>query len=392
MGKRTRGISEFAFLPMHESKHMHVIISVGGWLAKTDEKNEDIALPYSILEDGYGDHYSLLWEPEMLRELGSALKMFASEVITTAVQQALMVTMLHSLMAALAWPLALTKIGYLIDNPWQNALARSKKAGQLLADLLVQHIQEGRPVTLIGYSLGARVLFYTLLELARNHAYGIVENVYLFGNPVTPSAEQWRLARTVASGRFVNGYVRNDWVLGFLFRATTGGFRSVAGLSAAECPGIDDIDLTEFVNGHLSYRVNMPRILKHVGLPVFTDDFEFLVKKDRETEHKQEEQVRIAKERSEAEAKAKKRSGKKDVLDNLQNVQTSDSLSVMSRVTHDTPETLLEPKEADKYQAPRKSCESSRSSSSIGEASSARRGSISQSSTPAPPGTSYQRY
>ncbi|KNE67013.1 hypothetical protein AMAG_11478 [Allomyces macrogynus ATCC 38327] len=351
MAKRTRGISDFTFLPVHEGRHMNVVITMGGWLAKTDEKNEDIALPFSLLDTAHGDHYSILWEPDELRELGSALKMIAGEVISTAVQQALMVTMLHSLLAALAWPLALLKIGYLIDNPWQNALARSKKAGQLLADLLMQQVQEGRPVTLVGYSLGARALLYCLLELAANHGHGLVQDVYLFGCPATPSREQWALARSVVAGKFVNGYVKNDWILGFLFRASAG-FGAVAGLAPTSAHGVEDLDLTGLVNGHLAYRVTMPRILERVGLAgadagavAVSDgahgvqgnavDLDFMVRKDRETEHKQEEQSRIARERSELEAAAKRRTGKDDVLLHLQLATGGDSLTVMSRVNHD---------------------------------------------------------
>ncbi|KAL7746827.1 hypothetical protein RI367_007873 [Sorochytrium milnesiophthora] len=317
MANRTRGISEFTFLPVHEAKRTSVVITVGGWLAKTDEQNSDICVPFSVVDASMGDHYSVLWEPDTLRELGSALKILAGEVLSTAVQQALMVTMLHSLLAALAWPLALTKMGYLIDNPWQNALARSKKAGQLLADLLIKRVQEARPVTLIGFSLGARVIYYCLLELARSHAYGLVEAVYLFGCPVTGSEEDWHVCRTVVSGRFVNGSVKNDWILGFLFRATSGGFSRVAGLGGCNVPGIEEVDLTSMVNGHLMYRVHMPQILKHCGVCVNTDDLEFLSKKDERVQAAQEEKERVMKDIREREKSAKKRKNRWDVLNNL---------------------------------------------------------------------------
>ncbi|KAI9221593.1 hypothetical protein BC828DRAFT_438146 [Blastocladiella britannica] len=334
MAKRMGGVTDFALYPVSVSHRMNVLLTVGGWLAKTDEHATDLALPYTVVEPLEGDHFSLIWEPELLRELGSALKMIAGEVISTAVQQALMVTMLHGLLAALAWPLALLKIGYLIDNPWQNALSRAKKAGQLLADALVQQVQEGRPVSLIGYSLGARVIFYCLLELAQHKCYGVVDSVHLFGSPVTPTGEQWRLARSVVAGKFVNGYVSNDWILGFLFRATSVAW-SVAGLAPARVPGIDDVDLTALVNGHLSYRVNMPRILRHVGIRVTRDDPEFLLNRDREAEHRIDEQARIAKEREAAEREARKRTGKASVIAHLQQAEIghmADSLSVMSRV------------------------------------------------------------
>lgn len=68
------------------------------------------------------------------------------------------------------------------------------------------HRQLGvRPITLIGFSLGARMIFYALLELARNKAFGIVQNVYLMGAPVTANESEWKRARSAIAGRFVNG-------------------------------------------------------------------------------------------------------------------------------------------------------------------------------------------
>ncbi len=39
----------------------------------------------------------------------------------------------------------LTKLGYLIDNPWNNALDRAKAAGSVLADVLIQRHLGVRP-------------------------------------------------------------------------------------------------------------------------------------------------------------------------------------------------------------------------------------------------------
>jgi hypothetical protein len=55
-------------------------------------------------------------------------------------------------------------------------------------------------VTLVGFSMGARLIFHCLLELARapNRAgLGIVENVVLLGTPVSIRAERWTAARCV---------------------------------------------------------------------------------------------------------------------------------------------------------------------------------------------------
>ena len=46
------------------------------------------------------------------------------------------------------------------------------QAGRLLAHVLMQGAHGDRPVTLIGYSMGARLEFHCLLELARCNCRG----------------------------------------------------------------------------------------------------------------------------------------------------------------------------------------------------------------------------
>jgi len=117
-------------------------------------------------------------------------------------------------MAALQLPVVLTKLAYLIDNPWSVSMTRADMAGLIMADSLIDRNLGARPITLVGFSLGSRVIFSCLRELARKGAVGLVQNVYMFGSPVVISKDDWIKARSVVSGRFVNGYATNDWILG----------------------------------------------------------------------------------------------------------------------------------------------------------------------------------
>ena len=169
----------------------------------------------------------------------------------------------------------LTKLSYLIDNPWSNALDRAVQAGAILADILLNRRLGVRPVSLVGFSLGARVIFFALVELAKRKAFGVVQEVYLFGATVTASRKVWREVRGVVSGRFVNGFAMNDWVLGYLFRATTGGLQTVAGLRPIELvPDLENVDVTHLLDGHLSYRPRMPKLLAYVGFKTTGDHFD----------------------------------------------------------------------------------------------------------------------
>lgn len=177
-------------------------------------------------------------------------------------------------MAALQLPVVLTKLSYLIDNPWSVSLDRAWAAGLILADSLIERNLGTRPITLVGYSLGSRVIFSCLLELARKGALGLIQNVYMFGSPIVVKQDEYLRIRTVVAGRLVNGYHRNDWILGYLFRLTNGGIRRVAGLAPVDnVLGLENVDCSEFVAGHMDYRRAMPRLMRECGWLVESDEF-----------------------------------------------------------------------------------------------------------------------
>lgn len=272
MTRRTQSVKTFAFKPIHNNKRVNCIVTVPGFM---NGDQDDVRLPFSVIDSIMGDVFSVLWEPEMMKEMGNAIYILWNETLVMGVQQVLAATIAGGLLGALAWPLWLTKLGYLIDNPWSNATTRAEAAGKILADILARRQLGVRPITLVGFSLGARAIFYALYELHKKKAYGVVQNVYLFGAPVTASDRTWKEVRSVVSGRFVNGFSRTDWILGYLFRATSGGLRSIAGLHPVErVPEIENVDVTTSVPGHLQYRAFMPLVMSEVGFKVTQDWFD----------------------------------------------------------------------------------------------------------------------
>lgn len=210
-----------------------------------------------------------------------------------------------SLMAALQLPVVLTKLAYLIDNPWSVSCDRAWSAGQILADSLIERNLGTRPITLVGYSLGSRVIFSCLLELSRKGALGLIQNVYMFGCPIVVKQDEFLKVRAVVSGRFVNGYNRNDWILGYLFRLTGGGIRRVAGLAPIEgVPDVENFDTSEFVAGHMDYRRAMPRLMREVGWLVESDEFTEI--EDPDPENNTQRQRELINEIEEARKEAEK--------------------------------------------------------------------------------------
>ncbi|QHS73002.1 Mil1p SPAR_F00300 [Saccharomyces paradoxus] len=271
MSKRMGSVRTFEFRPLHNNRRVNLILTVSGWMVGNED---DIRLPFSTVDPVEGDLYSLYWEPEMLKSIGQTVSIVATEIFTTSLQQILGATVLTALISSIQWPMALSKLGYILDNPWNVSLDRAWSAGKILADTLIARNLGARPITLVGFSIGARVIFSCLIELCKKKALGLIENVYLFGTPAVMKKEQLVMARSVVSGRFVNGYSDKDWFLAYLFRAAAGGFSAVMGISTIEeVEGIENINCTEFVDGHLNYRKSMPKLLKRIGIAVLSEEF-----------------------------------------------------------------------------------------------------------------------
>ncbi|KKY18781.1 hypothetical protein UCRPC4_g04761 [Phaeomoniella chlamydospora] len=305
--RRTGHVKTFEYRPLHNNKRLNLILTVSGWMSG---RVDDVRLPYSTVDPIMGDIYSLLWEPEMLQSMGDTINILATEALTQTIQQVLGSTILVALMASLQLPIVLTKLSYLIDNPWSVSLDRANAAGLILADSLIDRHLGNRPVTLVGFSLGSRLIFSCLRELANRGAYGLVQNVYLFGSPIVAKRDEYFRARTAVCGRFVNGYASNDWILGYLFRATSGGIMRVAGLAPVEgIPRLENVDVSSMVNGHMAYRAAMPRLLREVGWEVESDEFTEIEDADPEDHaHRQRELIReIDEARKEAEQRPEKK-------------------------------------------------------------------------------------
>ncbi|CAH2353101.1 probable lipase Mil1p [[Candida] railenensis] len=278
--RRLGDVHTFELKPLHNNKRTNLILTVSGWM---NGELDDVRLPFSTVDPVMGDMFSLLWEPEMLQSMGQTINILASEALTTSIQQILGATVLTALMAAIQLPMALSKLSYILDNPWNVSLDRAWKAGKILADTLIAGNCGVRPITLVGFSLGARLIYSCLIELAKRGGYGLVENVIMLGSPITVKVDQMATARSVVSGKFINGYSRKDWILGYLFRATGGGIQTVAGLQEiTNVQGIENVDCTDLVEGHMSYRKAIPKILKKLDWEVLDEEFAEIEEPDPE--------------------------------------------------------------------------------------------------------------
>lgn len=75
---------------------------------------------------------------------------------------------------------------------------------------MLERTHGARPVVLVGFGVGARLLYEAVLELASalddgdGRAAGVIQHVILMGLPATCEMERWAKIRKVAAGRVVN--------------------------------------------------------------------------------------------------------------------------------------------------------------------------------------------
>ncbi|QDS74031.1 hypothetical protein FKW77_009019 [Venturia effusa] len=274
MDKYAKEVEDFAFLPIHkwsrtrkigkEYRRLRVAIGISGWL--TDK--EEVVKPWRVLSPSI-EGFALRYEVESLLSLGNAMTSLAtSAAFNYAKKEILKRTIKRTVYSALQeamWPLMILKVAKIVDNPFSYAKSRSDKAGELMADALINKVQGERPVTLIGFSLGARVIYTCLMSLAKRKAFGLIENVVLLGCPAPSDSSDWRKMRSVVSGRLVNVYSENDYILAFLYRTSSIQY-GVAGLRSIEyVKGVENFDVSDIVSGHLRYRYLTGAILKRIG-------------------------------------------------------------------------------------------------------------------------------
>lgn len=322
MDNLSREVEDFAFLPVHgrrkeftddneaagEARRLRVSIGITGWLTE----KEEIVKPWRIFNTD-SEVFALRWELETLMNLGNSMKtLLSSAAWGYAQSQIIQRTIFAELMSSMMWPIGLVKIARVVDNPFTLAKARADKAGEILADALINKAQGERSVTLIGYSMGARLIYACLMRLAKREAFGLVESAILIGAPTPSDTADWRFLRAACTGRLINVYSERDRVLAFLYRTSSIQY-GVAGLSKIDgLPGVENVDVNETVDGHLRYRFLVGKILQNIGL----QDLDKTELKNEEVafekmlaEEKEQDYIRQAKEKSQAYL------GKKEVSD-----------------------------------------------------------------------------
>lgn len=271
MDNYAKEVEDFKFIPLQEERgkdyqreqqhrRLRITIGINGWL--NDEA--DVTKPWRILSTET-EVFALRYEMKTLVELGTAFSdLVKSAAWNTFRSEVIKRTVFATLWAAL-WPIQVLAAASKVDNPYSRGINRSRKAGRILADALINKVQGERPVTLIGYSLGAAAIHACLQSLAERRAFGLVDTVVIIGAPAPAASSHWRTLRTVVSGKIFSVYSENDMILGFVYRMYSLSM-GVAGLQPIkDVEGIDNLNLSSVVSGHLRYPELTGEILRKCG-------------------------------------------------------------------------------------------------------------------------------
>ena len=263
----------------------------------------------------YGSElYFITWETELLLALNGSVKDLQKDMAKAAAGEVLKKTAMASLMAAVFVPSVLVSLSNMIDEKWTLATERSDEAGILLAQSLLDSKAGHRPVSLVGFSFGARMIVSCLKELARNQVLwerqkeereikysngediqmkssfrksisnmsmkqnevvdfhrepaSMIEDVIIMGCPASVNKETWLACRGVVAGRIVNCYSSNDMILALMYRAknlTSTLLNAPVGIRCVKEPGIENYDVSSLVASHGEYSVAVREILHLVG-------------------------------------------------------------------------------------------------------------------------------
>ncbi|WWC92160.1 uncharacterized protein L201_007114 [Kwoniella dendrophila CBS 6074] len=249
----------------------------------SDEKGTAVSPTTLGLKDGR-DVYLLRFESAAMLKTGRDVDLWVTSKLKGLVKKEIIKrTVLSAYFAAVSLPLSVYSMATMtLDNTWMHAVDRAKKAGRLLGEVIEKRVQGERPVVLIGSSVGALTILHALLYLSslpspnggRGPIPAYVESAYMISLPSAPTSEEWQKIRSVTSRRVVNAYSDADLVLAGVVRlhevvsraAVMSNGIKVAGLGPVEQPGIQDIDVSSVLRGHMELQAKMPEILKIIDI------------------------------------------------------------------------------------------------------------------------------
>jgi hypothetical protein len=241
------------------------VIFVNGFLSEAEEGFQD-------WQDGVRAKwsrrpwYSVRWEASKLAKLGRMLAIDASGASMHAFAKKLSARAARkaaSKFNPLTWAMLVAEMA---GNPWHTAMVKASMTGILVADLLCRTAP--REYTLMGHSLGARVIAYALQALSTRSGRPVVRDVYLLGGAIDRTDKaMWNNAAKAVSGTIHNCYSRNDKVLQYAYRGANAMLSDPIGIGpiSGRNPKIRNWDFSNAVRSHMAWKSFLPKAMEHIA-------------------------------------------------------------------------------------------------------------------------------
>ena len=232
----------------------------------TEQKNETFE-DWTDQQLSFDDHqrlYGVIWSSKSRLELGRAFAQGVSSKTAIAALKEIGKVGGRTASKGLNPLFILDAIGDLIGNPWHTSMVRAAQAGVQLAEAISR--TSGNSFTLVGHSLGCRVIYYALEALSsKDRKY--VANVVLLGGAVGRNDPVgWSRASTAVAGRIINCYSSKDKILEYLYRTANAGLSDPIGVRPImlQESGIVNIDCSDLVSSHQSWKPQYSNIIRRI--------------------------------------------------------------------------------------------------------------------------------
>ena len=142
---------------------------------------------------------------------------------------------------------------------WKEAYNNAEKYSIKLAEHIEKFLKRKKKINLYGHSLGAKLIFHTLLHLYEKRIE--INNVYLLGGAVNSECDSlWDRASSVVNNKIYNFYLKKeDWSLN-LYRLAELGEKPI-GLYPINNSRVYNYNVGGIVNGHTNYKESFSDII-----------------------------------------------------------------------------------------------------------------------------------
>jgi hypothetical protein len=132
---------------------------------------------------------------------------------------------------------------------WRKVKRRAKKVGRNYLPELLSLIPESK-VTIMGFSLGAFIVYYGLINMGNLESHVINNVIFLGGAVARDESKDWNRAIEPLEGKIINVFNGRDYMLRYLFRMAQVNPKSPCGLKPIKLshPKIINIDATEEIS------------------------------------------------------------------------------------------------------------------------------------------------